>query len=253
MADIGFTAVMRAAIEPMLDETGAAPGIRVLDVACGAAAPAADAAVSRGATVAGIDLSPSSIAAARRACPDIRFEVGSAESLPFGDNSFDAVIINLGVLHFASPEAALGEAHRVLASGGRIGFTVWAAPERALGYGVPIEALERHGIADSAPSPRRRYFRFGDHDECRRVLAEAGFSEPSIRDVDRVWRAPSAAEVFEYLVQGIIVGTALRAQPAPAGAAIRAAAVSGFEAFADGDGDGVAIPMTLTLATAVKQ
>ena len=49
----------------------------------------------------------------------VSFVEGNAEALPFPDRSFDAVTIAFGIRNVPRIEAALGEAYRVLAIGGR--------------------------------------------------------------------------------------------------------------------------------------
>src|SRR5205809_6238429 len=56
--------------------------------------------------------------------PEIEFREGDAEALPFPEASFDAVVMNFGMLHLAHPERAVAEAFRVLSAGGRFAFTV---------------------------------------------------------------------------------------------------------------------------------
>jgi len=57
--------------------------------------------------------------AAARGLGNVGFVEGNAESLPFPDRSFDAVTIAFGIRNVPRIEAALAEAHRVLAIGGR--------------------------------------------------------------------------------------------------------------------------------------
>eukprot|EP00040_Diaphanoeca_grandis_P003195 m.24156 g.24156 ORF g.24156 m.24156 type:complete len:319 (-) comp14486_c0_seq1:52-1008(-) len=49
----------------------------------------------------------------------IKFVEGSAEELPFDDNSFDAYTISFGIRNVTNIDKALKEAHRVLVPGGR--------------------------------------------------------------------------------------------------------------------------------------
>src|SRR2546422_34553 len=81
-----------------------------------------------GMLVTGLDFSPAMIGLARARHPQIEFREGDAETLPFDAASFDASVMNFGMLHLARPDRAIAEAHRVLRPGGRFAFTVWGAP-----------------------------------------------------------------------------------------------------------------------------
>ncbi len=97
-------------------------GDRLLDVACGSGL-AIELARIRGAVCAGIDASERLIAVAqdRSAAADIR--VGDMQALPWDDETFDVVTSFRGI--WGTTPAAVEEAHRVLAPGGRLGITVW--------------------------------------------------------------------------------------------------------------------------------
>lgn len=96
-------------------------GKKVLDIGCGSGA-FASILLKHGADVCGIDPSPSAIAAARAVAEPARFEVASAEALPFQDKTFDTCIF-LNSLHHVPPEsmpAALDEAHRTTKANGLV-------------------------------------------------------------------------------------------------------------------------------------
>jgi ubiquinone/menaquinone biosynthesis C-methylase UbiE len=103
-------------------------GKRVLDVGCGPGFWARH--LSRlGADYVGIDISPRSATLARRSLElhglRGRIEVGNAESLPFDDESFDAVISEGVIHHTPDTMACIGEIHRVLKNGGRAAVSVY--------------------------------------------------------------------------------------------------------------------------------
>lgn len=119
IADAGVATAERA---------GAAPGVRLLDVACGdgnVAIPAARV----GAAVTALDLTPELLAAGReRAAHEgarIDWVVGDAEELPFDDDSFDAVTSNFGAIFAPRHAVVASELARVCRRGGTIVMTVW--------------------------------------------------------------------------------------------------------------------------------
>lgn len=104
------------------------PGMRVLDVACGTGNLALPAA-RLGAVVTGVDIAPNLIEQARenakREGLTVQFDVGDAESLPYEDASFDAVITMFGAMFTPRPELTAAELKRVVRPGGFIAMANW--------------------------------------------------------------------------------------------------------------------------------
>jgi SAM-dependent methyltransferase len=105
----------------------------VLDVACGAA-HAAEQAAPRVRQVIGIDLTPAllELGAARlreAGVTNVLLQEGNAAALPFLDASFDLVMCRGSLHHFAQPEAAVAETARVCKPGGRVVVADMVAPD----------------------------------------------------------------------------------------------------------------------------
>jgi len=216
-----FAALTTQSVVALLDAAKVTEGVRVLDVACGPGYAAGAAAV-RGASAVGVDFSATMVEEARRRYPSVEFREGDAEQLSFSDSSFDAVVLNYGMLHLARPELALSEAHRVLRPGGRVAFTVWDTPDRAIGFGIILGAIQKHGNMNVPIPPGPPFFRFSDPEESKRALIAAGFSDPVIGHVKQVWRLPSSNALFEIFFNASVRNAALlRAQKAEVLAAIR--------------------------------
>ncbi len=249
-----FGALTAQTAGPMLDGVRISARTRLLDVASGPGFMAG-AAAARGAAVVGLDFSATMVAEARRLQPALTFREGDAEALPFDNGSFDAVVMNFGLLHLARPDAALAEAHRVLRAGGRYAFTVWASPEQAVAFGLVLRAVEEFGKTlgkNDVPLPEGPpFFRFSDAAETRRTLEDVGFTDIQVQELPLTWRLTSADAAFDAMSRGgVRTAAVLRAQTPGALAAIRAAVRRGVEAYAcDG---GFAVPMPAVLASATK-
>jgi len=138
----------RPLFEAVLDAAQVGDGTRVLDVGCGSGLTLV-LARERGGRPSGIDISPGLLGVARERLPDADLREGDMETLPFGDDAFDAVL-GVNAFQFAGdPERALREAARV---GRRVVASLFAAPERSQGT-VVHEAM-------SALSPPEQA---GDH------------------------------------------------------------------------------------------
>lgn len=237
-------------IAPLLDAAAINENTGLLDVACGPGY-AAGMAAERGASVTGIDFSPAMIKKAGVLFPEVRFQTGDAQALPFTDGMFDAVTINFGMLHFERPELALAEAYRVLNPGGRIAYTVWAKPEQAKGFDIVYSAIEKHGSLNAALPPGPPFFRFSDGDESAQALRNAGFVKPERELLPLVWEFTSGGDFLAAFHDGTArTGPLLRAQDPAARAAIHNAILQSLSSHARNNG--LQIPMMAVLYHAIK-
>ena len=126
IADVGELVVAHAGIEP---------GMRVLDVACGAGNAAIPAARA-GARVTGLDLVPELLeqgrAKADAAGVEVAWVEGDAEQLPFEDGSFDRVLSTFGHMFAPRHQRVADEMIRVCREGGAMVTATWT-PEGVAG------------------------------------------------------------------------------------------------------------------------
>jgi SAM-dependent methyltransferase len=236
-------------VDALLDAAGVRNGSRVLDVATGAGY-VAGAAAQRGADVIGIDFSAAQVHMARERYPAVRFEQADAEALPFDPDPFDAVVNGFGMCHFPDPDVALREAFRVLKRGGRVAFTVWDTPERAVGFGAVYAAVRAHGSLDVGPAGRSELFSLQRSRAEHQSTAERGLCL-AIFQVPQVWRIADPDELFEVITEGTVRAAAtLRAQSPQARAAIQAALRDTVTAYKRGQY--FEVPMPAIVATAAK-
>lgn len=113
---------LKASIEVLLKRSSPWPRqLSVADIGCGAGAHASVWAED-GHTACGLDVSQPLIQIARERAAaaglPIRFDVGSATALPYGDASFDVCVLPQMLEHIADWQSCLREAIRVLRVGG---------------------------------------------------------------------------------------------------------------------------------------
>ena len=245
-----FGALTGQAIEPLLNAAGVKRRINFLDIASGPGYVAA-AAAKRGATVLGVDFSPGMVVQARQLHPGIDFRDGDAEQLPLGNGLFDAAAMNFGILHLGQPEKALLEAHRVLRSGGRFAFSVWAPPQETIGFGIVLRAVELHGEPRVELPEGPPFFRYSDAEECKRGLIVAGFESPTVTKVSQVWRLPAGDGLFNAMKDSTVrTAGLLRAQKPTVLNKIREAMRAELAKYTKGDV--VNLPMPALIASGIK-
>lgn len=189
------------------DAAGLAAGQTVLDVACGTGVLAREAArrVAPGGSVSGLDRNPDMLAVAGRAATGIDWRPGLAESLPFADRTFDAVVSQFGLMFFENRIGALKQMWRVLKPGGRLAVAVCGALDSAPGYADMVALLQRlfgERIANELRAP----FVLGDPDTLRSLLTQAGIPQADIRMPEGMARFPSIESWVHTDVKGWTLG-----------------------------------------------
>ena len=110
----------------LIDFAGVQAGMRVLDVGCGPGALAGELVRRVGAPlVHAVDPSQPFVDACRARLPAIEVVLAPAETLPFGDGVFDAVVSQLVVNFMRDPSIGVGEMARVARPGATVVSCVW--------------------------------------------------------------------------------------------------------------------------------
>ena len=178
-------------------------GQRVLDLACGTGVLARqilDDVGSHGAVV-GLDAGAGMLAVARKLAPNITWQEGVAESLPFENASFDAVVCQFGLMFFQDRRAALGEMFRVLKPGGRFAMAVWDALTNSDVFREEVELLERLAGRDAA-NALRAPFALGDADELSELFSLPGLESVVLETHSGIGRFPSIQAIVEADLRG---------------------------------------------------
>jgi ubiquinone/menaquinone biosynthesis C-methylase UbiE len=136
-----------------------------------------------------------------KSAENITFRQADAMALPFGDNAFDLVVIQFGVMFFPDKPAAFGEARRVLKPGGTLLFNVWSAMD-ANPFAQIAHADAIRFFPENPPQFYLTPFGYADVDKVHADLAQAGF-----RDVDHeVVGFRKEAPDWTHFATGLIYG-----------------------------------------------
>jgi len=251
--DSVWSSLTRQFIPHLISDAQVSAGMSVLDVACGPGY-VSDAVRKIGAIPMGIDFSKKMVAIAETMFPEIRFAQGDAQDLPCDDARFDRVLINFGLLHLSRPEQACAEAFRVLKSGEKFGFTVWAGPEDNPGAKIVNDAIEAHADLNVQLPEGPPHYLYGEKEECRNVLEQAGFDGNSMIYETRLveWHLPTATYFFEAERDAAVRTAGLLARQSPETLdAIRSAIEEAVGRYARGDE--FIIPMAAHVVVASKR
>jgi SAM-dependent methyltransferase len=196
---------LEPAFRRALDAVRVGDGARLLDVGCGAGL-ALRFAADRGADVTGLDAAPGMLEYARRRVPGAELVQGEIQSLPFPDDTFDAVTGFNSFQYAADPVVALREAKRVTAPGGRILALVWSPAEMC----ELAPHLQSLGALMPPPPPGTPGpFALCGRDALGEFFATAGLEVAEVEDVMCVFAYPDTATAIAALSSaGPVVGVA---------------------------------------------
>lgn len=179
------------------------PGQRVLDVACGTGILAREIAPRIGSAgrVVGVDPNPGMVAVAKRLAPAIEWREGVAESLPFPDQSFDAVVSQFSLMFFTDRRQALREMLRVLTPGGRLAVAVWDSLDNIPAYASEVALLERTAGRRGADALRAPFV-LGTRKDLATLFSEAGVASVEVTTHRGTAQFPSIRTMVEADLRG---------------------------------------------------
>ncbi|CAN5177441.1 class I SAM-dependent methyltransferase [soil metagenome] len=139
--------------------------------------------------------------------PAVAWKTADAQSLPFADGEFEAVVSQFGMMFLPDKIAGFREARRVLAPKGRFVFNLWdRLDENELSL-----VVDRAAAALFPQNPSRFFERapFGYHDRARiqADLEAAGFTDVAIEVIQRTTTATA-----DHAALGLCQGTPLRGE-----------------------------------------
>ncbi len=137
----------------------------------------------------------------------VTWQQADAMSLPFGDDSFDAVVCQFGAMFFPDKAAAFAEARRVLRPGGTFLFNVWDRMEDKLFAECVTAAMASLFPTDPPRFLARLPHGYSDQTAIATALSNGGFTGAK---VFATVTAQSQAESPRTVAMAYCRGTPLR-------------------------------------------
>jgi ubiquinone/menaquinone biosynthesis C-methylase UbiE len=237
-------ACSRPVAEWLIRKLDPKPGDTVLELAAGSGETGFLAAKLVGETgrLISTDFAPGMVAAARERAREMgianaEFRVLDAEHMDLGTNSVDGVLCRWGYMLMIDPAAAFAETRRVLRPGGRLVFSVFAAPDRNPVVSLLVRILVAQGHLPP-PDPRAPgIFALADPNRIRELVTAAGFAEPEIEEVPWRWRFASRDAYWRFMNEAAgAISPILRALPPDAQTSVRDQLHDAARPFHAGDG-----------------
>ena len=158
------------------------------------------------------DAEPAMVEAAARVARKLgvsnaEFRVLDANRIDLPDASVDGVLNRFGYVLRGDPPAALHEARRVLRSGARFAFAVWAERSRNRWMTVPVDVMVDRGHLSPPDAAERRLSERRNPEAIAGLLADAGFGKPEIEEMEVRYAFADADELWTFVrkIRGPVV------------------------------------------------
>jgi ubiquinone/menaquinone biosynthesis C-methylase UbiE len=203
-----FSAGLSTATDTLIDMADIRPGMRVLDLACGAGSQSIQAAkrVGPNGKVIAIDISPTMLEHVRQNA--IKAELRNIETLECAAEDldetqppFDASISRLGLMLFSAPRSALKAIQRVLKPNARFAALVFTSPAINPFLAQPMAILLRRA-GKSSPAPGQPgLFALGGDGVLEKLMTESGLVDVQTKILRAPLRLPSVSTALEMMQQ----------------------------------------------------
>jgi ubiquinone/menaquinone biosynthesis C-methylase UbiE len=203
-----FSAGLSGATDMLIDMAGVRPGMRVLDLACGAGSQSIQAAkrVGPSGSVVASDISATMLDHVRRnaaaaGLQNVEVLECAAADLNETQSSFDASICRLGLMLFPLPREALRAVQRVLRPDARFAALVFTTPANNPFMAGPMAILLRHA-GKRPPAPGEPgIFALGGNGVLENLMKDSGLADVQTRTIQAPLKLPSASAALEMMQQ----------------------------------------------------
>lgn len=152
------------------------------------------------------DFSPAMVESARCRADELgitnaEFYVMDAEKIDLETDSIDGVLCRWGYMLMGNPSEAFRETRRVLKSGGRLSFSVFAGPEQNPWAALPARTLIEEGFMEAPAPGTPGILALGNKEHLLGLLVGAGFSDYLIEEVPITWRYRDFDGYWRFLTE----------------------------------------------------
>jgi ubiquinone/menaquinone biosynthesis C-methylase UbiE len=202
----GFSAGLSGATDTLIDMAGIRPGMRVLDLACGAGSQTIHTAkrVGLSGSVVACDISATMLnhvrqSAAAASLQNVETLECAADELDETLPPFDAAISRLGLMLFPSPSRALKAVQRVLKPGARFATLVFTTPDDNP-FLARTMAIVLRCAGKSPPNPGQPgLFALGGNRILEGLMRDSGLIQVQTKLVTASLTLPSASHALEMM------------------------------------------------------
>jgi SAM-dependent methyltransferase len=201
-----FAASLSSATDALIDMAGIRPGMRVLDLACGAGSQSIQAAkrVGPNGKVVASDISGAMLEyvrqnASRAGLRNIETLERAADELDEMQPPFDASICRLGLMLFPSPPKALEAVRRALKPGARFAAMVFTTPANNPFMAQPMAILRRHAGKPSPAPGQPGIFALGGDGVLERLMKGSGLEDVKTKTLRAPLVLPSASDALRLM------------------------------------------------------